>query len=53
MEETKYVITGVDARLKRFKPIHTNTPWHYNIYRGTCWEKLADGRRQRLWTWRN
>lgn len=49
-----YVVTGVDSRGKRFKPIHT-TAWHWangiNLYRGTKWLK-RDGKRyriQRVW----
>lgn len=32
-----YVITGVLKNGKRFKPIHTQSPQHYNIWRGTIW----------------
>lgn len=45
---TKYMITGVDKDGKRFSPIHTNTPQHYNIWRGTIWEKLEDGTRKKI-----
>jgi hypothetical protein len=45
---TKYVITGVDRSGKRFKPIHTNTPQHYNIWKGTIWRKTDDGKRVRV-----
>lgn len=44
---SKYVITGVDRNNKRFAPIRTNTPQHYNIWRGTLWE-IVDGKRKRV-----
>ena len=34
----KYVITGTLINGKRFKPIYTDTPQHYNIQKGTIWE---------------
>ncbi len=46
--ENKYVITGVDRSGKRFKPIHTDTPWHYNIWQGTIWRKMEDGKRKKV-----
>jgi hypothetical protein len=33
----KYVITGKLKNGKRFTPIYTNTPQHYNIWEGTIW----------------
>lgn len=45
---TKYVITGVDRDGRRFSPIHTNTPQHYNIWQGTVWEKQPNGKRKRV-----
>jgi hypothetical protein len=33
-----YVITGKDRSGKRFTPIHTTTPQHYNIWKGSIWE---------------
>lgn len=33
---TKYTITGKDKEGKRFI-INTNTPQHYNIWKGTLW----------------
>lgn len=45
---TKYVITGKDRSGRRFKPIHTNTPWHYNIWQGTVWEKQPDNTRKKV-----
>jgi len=47
MAKTKYVITGVDKSGKRFKPIHTDTPQHYNIWQGTIWE-LDNGKRKKV-----
>ena len=46
---TKYVITGVLKSGKRFDPIHTNTPQHYNIWNGTIW-KIVDGKRKKIRT---
>lgn len=46
--ETKYVITGKDRSGRRFSPIHTNTPLHYNIWQGTLWEKLDSGKRKKV-----
>ena len=34
---TLYCITGMDINGKRFEPIYTTTPQHYNTYRGTLW----------------
>ena len=45
---TKYVITGRLRNGKRFSPIHTNTPQHYNIYRGTLWEVDKNGKRKKV-----
>lgn len=42
---TVYIITGVDAHGKRFKPIHTYTPQHYNIYNGSIWNIVNDKRK--------
>jgi hypothetical protein len=51
-----YVITGVDARLKQFKPIRVKRLDHalmYNIYRGTLWKEASDGSRTRVHRWWN
>lgn len=45
---TKYVITGVDKSGKRFAPIHTDTPQHYNIWRGTIWKQLKESKRKQV-----
>lgn len=45
---SKYVITGTDRNGKRFKPIYTDTPQHYNIYRGTIWLIKPDGHKQKI-----
>jgi hypothetical protein len=42
---TKYVITGKDKSGKRFSPITTTTPQHYNIWSGSLWE-LINGKRK-------
>lgn len=42
---TKYIITGILKNGKRFKPITTNTPQHYNIWQGSIWE-LVKGKRK-------
>jgi len=39
---TKYKICGFTRDNKRFV-IHTDTPQHYNIYKGNLWEKTAKG----------
>lgn len=44
---SKYVITGIDRSGRRFKPIYTDTPWHYNIWRGTVW-KIVNGKRKKV-----
>jgi len=41
----RYVITGVTRNGKRFKPIYTNCPQHYNIWRGRIWRLNNDGSR--------
>lgn len=47
MAKAKYVITGKDNRGKRFV-IHTNTPQHYNIWRGTLWKQDKKGKRKKI-----
>lgn len=41
-----FVITGIDRNGKRFKPIKTNTPQHYNIYKGSLWKITENGKRK-------
>ena len=41
-----FVITGVDRNGKRFEPIHTNLPQHYNIWKGSLWKLEEDGSRK-------
>jgi hypothetical protein len=53
----QYVITGTDARGKRFKPIYAANlaiARAYNIYRGTLWA-VSDvtGKRTRVLRWYN
>lgn len=43
--QTKYVITGTLKNGKRFDPIHTSIPQHYNIWKGTLWKLNEDGKR--------
>lgn len=40
-----YVITGCLKSGKRFKPIITNVPWRYNIWKGSLWE-IVNGKRK-------
>ena len=42
---TIYVITGIKRDGKRFKPIHTHTPQHYNIWKGSLWG-IVNGKRK-------
>lgn len=44
--KTKYVITGILHNGRRFEPIHTETPQHYNIWNGTIWQLLSNGKRK-------
>lgn len=37
----KYTITGSLKNGKRFNPINTDTPQHYNIWKGTLWENIC------------
>ena len=41
----RYIITGKLRNGKRFKPIYTTTPQHYNIWQGSLWE-LINGKRK-------
>lgn len=43
----KYVITGVDRNNKRFV-IETETPQHYNIWKGTLWKLDENGKRKKV-----
>lgn len=44
----KYVITGTNINGSRFTPIYTNKPQCYNIYRGTIWQLLDNGKRKKI-----
>ena len=44
---TEYVITGTLRSGRRFPPIHTTTPQHYNIWKGSLW-KIVDGGKRKL-----
>lgn len=50
---TKFVITGVDRAGRRFSPIYTNTPQHYNIWKGTLWKIDKNGRRRKIGEYAN
>lgn len=48
---TTYEVTGVLVNGRRFKPIVTTNMRHafgINLYRGSVWERLPDGRRKLL-----
>lgn len=45
-DKKQFVITGVDRDGKRFDPIHTNLPQHYNIWKGSLWKLQEDGSRK-------
>jgi hypothetical protein len=40
-----YIITGIDRQGKRFR-IETETPQHYNVYKGTLWHKVINGKKK-------
>jgi len=51
----RYVITGTDRDGKRFK-IETSTLAYalaHNVYNGTLWELLDNGKRKRIKMWYN
>ena len=50
--KTTYTITGKDRNGKRFR-INTNSPEHYNIWQGTVWQNLNNGKRKRVLTYSN
>jgi hypothetical protein len=41
-----FEITGIKKNDKRFKPIKTITPQHYNIWKGTIWIIGIDEKRK-------
>ena len=43
-----YVITGKLRNGKRFSPITTTTPQHYNIWSGNLWELVPDFKEYKL-----
>jgi hypothetical protein len=45
---SKYVITGILRNGKRFKPIYTDYPKHYNIWHGTLWKLLENGKKKKV-----
>jgi hypothetical protein len=45
----QFVITGTLVNDKRFRPIYTKTPQHYNIWKGTIWKvDKTTGKRKRF-----
>jgi len=42
---SNYIITGILKNGKRFKPIHTSTPQHYNIWKGSIWKVINNKRK--------
>ena len=51
--DKQYIISGILRNGKRFKSFTTTTPQHYNIWCGTCWEVLANGKRKKVFGWYN
>ena len=47
-----FTITGVDINGKRFK-IETETPYHFNVFKGTLWQNLPNGKRKQVLTYIN
>jgi hypothetical protein len=47
------VITGTLKNGKRFDPIYTLTPQHYNIWKGTVWCIDKNGKRYKMYTINN
>lgn len=48
----KYKICGFDRNNKRFVK-HTDTPQHYNIWKGNLWEKQDNGKYKLVKTYYN
>ena len=51
-----YVITGTDAKGKRFQAFHCNNllmARGYNVYNGTLWQEDTNGKRTRVMVWYN
>lgn len=48
---TRYEVTGVSVHGKRFKIVTTNYLYArgINLYRGSVWERLPNGKRRLLW----
>ena len=49
MQSNGFIITGILRNGRRFKPIYTHTPWHYNIWRGTVWIDMGNGKRKKAY----
>ena len=43
-----FVITGILKNGRRFKPIYTKTPQHYNIWKGSIWIICKDTGKRKL-----
>lgn len=43
-----YVITGILKNSKRFMPIITTTPQHYNVWKGSIWVITKDTHKRKL-----
>ena len=41
-----YTITGILRNGRRFKAFSTHTPRHYNIWQGSLWKNLDNGKRK-------
>lgn len=48
----KYKITGKLKNGKSFSPIHTDTPQHYNIWKGSLWRN-DDGKYKKIRSYDN
>ncbi len=51
--EHRYCITGIKTNGQRFKPIYTNQPENYNIYKGTLWRVDSSGKRTKVKSYYN
>ena len=44
----QYVITGILKNGRRFRPIYTISPQHYNIWKGSIWVIRKDTGKRKL-----
>lgn len=49
----KYKITGTNKEGRQFSPIHTDTPQHYNIWKGTLWLLHDNGKYKKVRSYEN